>query len=89
MSRRPLIDLSEDEARSVLQLWASGGVLLPDALYTLAEVARLIGCSTRQARRKLEEPGPLRRGLHHSGQGRHKLLVRGSAIMQYQGSLRG
>lgn len=82
-SLKPYLDSAG--AKLYEQIVASGGMILPDALYTLHEVARLIGRSERTVRRLLDEPGPLLVGLHRDGAGQ---LVRGSAVLAYQDSIR-
>ena len=85
----PLVHMSPAERDRVLsRLIASGGVILPDALYTPAEVARLIGRDKRTVRRLLEDADcPLTAGLHDAG-GLRGRLIRGSAVLAYQDSIR-
>lgn len=71
----------------LLHLISVGGAVLPGALYTLNEVARLLGRSRRQVYRLVEEPGPLQEGLHRDPKVRG-YLVRGDAILRYQDSIR-
>lgn len=75
-------------SRTLARLVADGGLILPDALYRIAEAARLCGCSPRHLKRLLERPGPLRDGLHEPHQKRDKQLVKGSAILRYHASIK-
>lgn len=90
MSDRPLITMSPEDQRAFAQLAVTGGMILPDALYLVPEVARLIGVPVRRVKRMLDTPGHLlREGLHEDPElERGRQRVRGSAILRYQSSIK-
>lgn len=83
----PSVPASQREV-ILARLVETGGFILPDALYTVAEVARFIAADRRTVRRMLEDDtSPLRAGLHDRGGQRGKLVL-GSSVLAYQASIR-